>query len=489
MHIESAPAAENYPVTYQEKGGAAYNVDLRGEGILTLGLAERTCVFSGKQRKVLGKPVEMTVRFDEIVNVGWAGRKVVFDRKTSRGKTKPFLFYCETEEAARTVAARLPADKDEEFAATETFAGKLHSLPGGTGVSSPTNVIIGANFVVYAIMGVLGAGWFEVDDVTVYWRYGANNGAVTTNGEWWRLVSSMFLHYGVLHLLLNMWALFQIGHLLERLLGRTMFTLAYFGSGVIGSLATLIWNGDRVWSAGASGAVFGAYGMLGGYILRERRAIPRSVVQPLLKSTLMFAAYNLLFGLAHPGIDNAAHIGGLLGGVLLAWTMAMPIDREARVRLATGRFLAGMAAAASVIAIGVAASPRFNYNWNEEYAWEQALKEPLAREAGILAQQKDALEAFQSSGGTHAELIRWVNDEAVPFYEEWAAELAAMTITAGTETDERRDRLVQLMRSKIENYRQLIADVQAGDPDAAGRYYEAEKKMIERARGEEVPAR
>ena len=476
---------ENFAISYEARGEAVFNRTLKGGGMLTIDAAAGTCVFAGKQRKMLGVPVELTVGFGEIVNARAVGRRVEFDRHVAPGKRAgQFVFYCENEANAWAVLQRLPAERDAEYVATETFTGKLRELPGARSEwRSPTNVIIAANVVAFVAMGLLGAGWFETADMAVYWKFGANNGAATTNGEWWRLVTSMFLHYGLMHLLFNMWALFQVGHLVERLLGVRMFAVAYFVCGVVGSLASIGWNGDRVWSAGASGAVFGVYGMLGGFALRERRAIPRTVLRPLLMSTAWFAGFNLLYGVAHPGIDNAAHGGGFFSGLLLGAVMAMPVDLAVRARLWRQRAVAGLAVGAGLIAAGVVACPKFNYNWREELAWAESLREPMKKESAILEGQQEALKVFQSPGGTHAEFIAWITEEAIPFYEGWARELRALQLTDGTSTHGERERLVELMRTKVENYRRLVADVQAGDPDAAGRYYAAEERMIERARG------
>lgn len=477
-------APENFPIEYEERGGGVFNRELKGKGVLTLDDAGGVCVFAGKQRKMLGVATEVTVSFGEIVNVVATGRRVEFDRVAGAGRrAQPFVFYCEDEAAAWEVVRRLPVERDADFVATETFSGKLRALPGARSTwSSPTNVIIAANVAAFVAMGFLGAGWLETADMAVYRKFGANNGAVTTNGEWWRLVASMFLHYGAMHLLFNMWALFQVGHLVERLLGVRVFAMAYFACGVIGSLASIVWNGDRVWSAGASGAVFGAYAMLGGFALRERRAIPRSMLRPLLMSTVWFAGFNLLYGVAHPGIDNAAHVGGFVSGLLLGAVTAMPVDLAVRARLRKRRALAGAAVAAGLIAAGVGACPEFNYNWQERWAWQQSLREPAEKETEILARQQEALRAFQSAEGTNAGFITWIVEEAIPFYENWARELRAFELTEGTDPDAERNRLVELMRTKVENYRRLIADVQAGDPDAAGRYYAAEERMMERAR-------
>lgn len=479
----NAPA-ETYAIEYEGGGAEGFNAELKGAGTLTLDAARGLAVFTGVQRRMFGTPSRREVAFRDMANVRLRDRAVAFDLRPARpgGKRRPFVFFCGSAEVAETVARRLPAALEAEFVEGQDFAARLQQVPGAAAWwQSPTHAIIAANVAAFVAMGFLGAGWFEAGDLSVYVRYGANNGAATTNGEWWRLVTSMFLHYGLLHLLFNMWALFQIGALLEKLLGRVGFVVAYFGSGIAGSLATLLWNGDKVWSAGASGAVFGVYGMLGGYVLRERHAVPRSVVRPLVKSTLWFAGYNLLFGLVHPGIDNAAHIGGMSSGVLLGTLMALPLDLERRAQLRGRRLVAGLLTIGVLGAAGVASAPRFDYTIAEELAWDAAIKTPLANEAGVLERQETLVNEFRATGNGAA-LVRWIGEEAVPFYEAWERDLTALALTSGSKTERRRAGLEELLRTKLSNYRQLAADVRAGNPDAISRYERAEAEMIGRAR-------
>ncbi|MDX5421398.1 MAG: rhomboid family intramembrane serine protease, partial [Hymenobacteraceae bacterium] len=148
---------------------------------------------------------------------------------------------------------------------------------------------------------------------------GANFGPYTLTGEWWRLFTSMFLHIGIIHLLVNMYALANIGGVLEPLVGRKQFILAYILCGLAGSLVSLWWDQLRI-SAGASGAIFGMFGMFMTMILLERE-MSWQEKKGMVLNMLGVIAFNLLFGLKG-GIDNAAHTGGLVlgivfGGVLL----------------------------------------------------------------------------------------------------------------------------------------------------------------------------
>jgi rhomboid protease GluP len=147
-------------------------------------------------------------------------------------------------------------------------------------------------------------------------------------GEWWRLFTAMFLHFGLIHLAFNMWVLWSLGQLTERLFGSAYFLVLYLFSGLCGSLGSLYWHPD-VNSAGASGAIFGVMGGLFALMVKPATRIPPSIAVAQRNSALIFIAYNLFNGL-RPGIDNAAHIGGLLGGFAMGWALARPVDVEAR---------------------------------------------------------------------------------------------------------------------------------------------------------------
>lgn len=359
-----APRPQTFAVEFNRYVDGDYNRDLGGKGTLTLRADEPRFLFSGRPRRtlLLGKqPVEFVLRSDQIWNVTRHEVGVAFS--TSAGKSgakqKPFVFTCASEADAATIAAQLPTTQDADFKADAAFTAQIRALPtGGTGLRSVTTWLILANAAAFVVMGFFGAGWFEVASMRPYVDFGANNLVATVGrGEWWRLVTAMFLHYGLLHLLFNMWALLQAGHLVERLASRSLFSVIYFGSGLIGAVTTLYWQGPRVWSAGASGAVFGVYGALLGYLLRQRDAVPRGVFRPLLRSTLFFAGYNLLYGAAHPHIDNAAHLGGLAGGLILGWLAALPLDSAIRARLHRRRLLTTLAFTLVALAVGLAALP------------------------------------------------------------------------------------------------------------------------------------
>lgn len=142
--------------------------------------------------------------------------------------------------------------------------------------------------------------------------HGGNYGPVTLGGEPWRLATSMFLHYGVLHLLLNMVGLLDGGRHVERMYGHAGFATLYVVSGLVGSLASAV-RAEAV-SAGASGAVFGVFGAFAAFLWLHRKRLDREVVAKQARGLVIFLAYNLWFGLTAEGIDMVAHAGGFVAG-------------------------------------------------------------------------------------------------------------------------------------------------------------------------------
>ena len=477
----SGPAPERvFAVHYERFSSRLRNPELRGKGTLTV-RQDGSFSFSGTRRGSMpfGAGTVLEVRPEQVWNV--EARCVMVQFATSVGNASPgkrsFVFFCRTEGAAKDVVALLPAVRDAEFAAAINFTERVRNLGGAaTPWTSVTNLIIGANVLVFVVMGFLGAGWLEAAGIMPYARFGANNAAATTDGQWWRLLTSMFMHFGVLHLSLNMWALYQAGHFLEKLQGRRLYALTYFGSGIAGGLASMAWHGDRMWSAGASGAIFGVYGALLGYLLREEHKVPRSVFGPLMKSTLSFAGYNLVYGMIHSGIDNAAHVGGLFGGFALGWVTALPTDPEIRARFESRRLRAGIIAAVAMTALGVVVAPRFDYDPLEELAWRDANLKPAAKEREVVTHQNSEINTYRSTGET-AKLGIWLTYEAIPFYEGWRSQILTLPLKQGQRTQRQRDALARIIEMKVDSYRHLLSAMNGPEPYPLRRFDEDSKAV------------
>lgn len=153
------------------------------------------------------------------------------------------------------------------------------------------------------------------ESIPVLLRFGANFRPLTEAGEWWRLVGAMFMHIGPMHLAMNMYSLWIVGPILEQFMGTLRYLAMYAVAGVGGSLASVLLGSGNV-SAGASGAVFGVFGATAFLGWRWRDAIPESLRKQLLGGMLPTILFNLFIGSTVAGIDNLAHVGGLVSGVL-----------------------------------------------------------------------------------------------------------------------------------------------------------------------------
>lgn len=205
---------------------------------------------------------------------------------------------------------------------------------------SITNALVGLNVAVFVAMLLSGVSWVEPTAEQLL-KWGANWGPLSLGTQPWRMISSNYVHIGIIHILLNMWCLVNLGQLAERIFAPWVYFAIYSCCGVAGSLASLWWH-PAVVGAGASGAIFGLAGALIAVLHLGKLPIPKESVRATLKSLLTFAGYNLFFGLK-AGVDNSAHLGGLVAGLLLGAVLARQLTATREVRQQRTRFvLAGM---------------------------------------------------------------------------------------------------------------------------------------------------
>jgi membrane associated rhomboid family serine protease len=225
-----------------------------------------------------------------------------------------------------------------------TAASRTVTGVGSRRMNAVTTALIGINAAVY--LAELAAGGST--DGTGNWIYdhGAlfasgfyadGSAAGVAHGEWWRLLTAAFLHYGPFHLAINMYSLYFAGSILEQVIGRWRFLLLYVGSGIAGSAGALVLSPNSI-TVGASGAIFG---ILGALFALERRGVLHSGGQ-----IAGLIVLNLAFTLLVPGISIGGHVGGLIGGVVLMYALL----RVGESALRSGLVTAGVIAASVVIA-------------------------------------------------------------------------------------------------------------------------------------------
>lgn len=190
-----------------------------------------------------------------------------------------------------------------------------------------TYTLIGICILLFILMYIFGNG--SEDKYTLI-KFGANLDRLVRAGDYYRLFTSIFLHIGIIHLLCNMFSLYAIGKEIENLFGKVKYLIIFVLSGISGSLLSIAFTHNTI-SAGASGAIFGLLGALlyfGYYYRTYLGAVIRSSIIPVI-------VINLVIGFLTPGIDNAAHIGGLICGVLTAMMVGVP-DKSSKAEKING---------------------------------------------------------------------------------------------------------------------------------------------------------
>jgi rhomboid protease GluP len=200
-----------------------------------------------------------------------------------------------------------------------------------------TSAIIGANVLVFLAMTLSGVSPVEpqIRDLV---KWGANTGVQTLVSQPWRMWTSNYVHIGIIHIALNMWCLWSLGILAERVFDRWTYFLTYTFCGIAGSLASLGLHPTR-FGAGASGAIFGLAGALISALYLGHLPVPPRALKSTLKSLVLFAGYNLFFGAVVPAIDNSAHLGGLVCGLILGAVLARHLTSPPDERNSWRRFV------------------------------------------------------------------------------------------------------------------------------------------------------
>lgn len=208
------------------------------------------------------------------------------------------------------------------------FKDYLHSTLQQTREEAQSVFSFGKPMLTYILM-FLNIGFFFIveaygssTEIPHLIRFGAKYNPAIIDGEWWRIVSSMFLHIGIVHLLMNMLALYYLGVAVERIFGSIRFIFIYLLAGIGGGIASFTFTINV--SAGASGAIFGLFGALLFFGLHQRKLF----LQTMGRGILILIGINIVFGFLVPQIDNSAHLGGLIAGFLSSAIVHLPKMRQ-----------------------------------------------------------------------------------------------------------------------------------------------------------------
>ncbi len=259
-------------------------------------------------------------------------------------------------------------------------------------------------------------------------RWGANWGPLSLGTQPWRILTSNYVHVGLIHLGFNMWCLWNLGQLAEQILGRLNFVLLYTICGLAGSLASLWWH-PMVVGAGASGAIFGLAGAAIAVFYLGHLPIAKSALSNTMRSLLTFVGYNLVFGLT-PGIDNSAHIGGLVAGLAMGAALSKHILVAPEVRRTWARLtwiIHGSTASAGELRHSPDVPPNAIAGKSASHCAQEmgAVGRALAqrRPEAAIAQLQDVIEVLPNSPEPRyllgeAYLMQRDPDKAIPAFQE-----------------------------------------------------------------------
>ena len=383
-------------------------------------------------------------------------------------------------------ASEAPADPNQDFA---------RRLAAATQYAVVTPTLIALNLAVFVVMVALGVS-VAGGRPDEYLRFGANFAPLTTHGEWWRLVTCTFVHFGIIHLAFNMWALWDVGRLTERLYGNAWFAAIYLFAGVAGGIASMICSQHTI-SVGASGAVFGVFGALLAYLALQRGSVPAGAVNRLRVSTSIFVVYSLFHGFAQAGIDNAAHLGGLAAGFVMGLIAARPLAPRLRGTGNAWRIALAAGMAAVTLPAAVLLVPDASRVYRQAIALQNEIGVFSAEERRLRAAFERVVEQSRAGKLDDAAALHQLRSDILPGWDKAVARLASMELDADAPARgdydllvryavARRD-MVRAVGDYLETghpaYERIINDLRAQADEALKLYQQRQQKESVRRQG------
>jgi rhomboid protease GluP len=451
-----------------------------GEGQLQV--EEEHVTLHGWQRTWLGvrEPGIAQIPLSRLQNVACDGDCLYFESRRRLLPARRIQFRTTTAHEAELVAQRLPRTHTPGFERRWQQMRQFHARVTDLGSSAwCVYVLLLINVAWFLVMAFSSHQWLGFDGSFVV-SWGGSFGPAVIEGEAWRLVSAQFLHGDVLHLLTNLWVLFNVGRLACQLYGSAAFLFLYLGSGVCGFVTSIAWNPGAV-AVGASGAIFGVFGALFAFMSRQRAQMPAMLLRAHWLSTLVFAGYSLVFGFMQPNIDNAAHVGGLTSGFVLGSLLAAPLSREARARRPALKF-----AAASLWVIALAAAGFLQVRGIG--AQTNSIQKFMRANAWYVDGERANLQKWQQIAGmmsygaiSDAEVSRQFRSTIMPFWQEALQRFSEDPRFKNAEPGSFHDVLLEFVRLR-RDWSRAIAD--ATESRDAERVAESVRLMAEAGRNQ-----
>jgi rhomboid protease GluP len=427
-----------------------------------------TVTIAGGRKRPFMTSLKETHRFarQEIINAALSGKIIRFQVRSDNEPLRTVQLSAATVPQGVAILSLLPAEQTQEFANSQAAITDFHRRLDHFSPRAPvTPTLVALNVAVFLAMCIGGMNIVTPDGETAV-RWGSNFGPMTMSGQWWRLFTATFIHFGIIHLALNMWALFQNGRTIERLFGSTRFLLLYVFAGLSGSIASLLWN-PGVNSAGASGAIFGVFGGLLAFVINPRNDVPKEVMAEHRNSTLLFAGYSLFYGFAHSGIDNAAHLGGLAGGFAMGLLLARPLNAEHRARPGLPRMLMAVAAGAAVLLAMAWPLANPSSQTQQIVRFKRSLLDFDGREKAVLAQAQALIDQAKAGKLSNAAFAAAFSSQITPQWDAFHQEFAAETVPQGDSDYALHQALLHYTDARRQEARALTEAVTSTDPVAS----------------------
>ncbi|MBE3560499.1 MAG: rhomboid family intramembrane serine protease [Ktedonobacteraceae bacterium] len=190
-----------------------------------------------------------------------------------------------------------------------------------------TNILIIINIIVYLFTAIVGHNLLEISTDVIATYGGQNTLLIQQTGEYWRILTAMFLHFNLWHIALNMFSLYLIGRVVEVFYGRWRYLLIYLLSGIAGGIVTYFFQAPNTLSAGASGAIFGVFGAMGAFYIVNRRALG-AYGRGMVSQWIFVLAINVALNLSLAGLSITDHLGGLIAGIILGFLLIARLERR-----------------------------------------------------------------------------------------------------------------------------------------------------------------
>jgi membrane associated rhomboid family serine protease len=312
----------------------------------------------------------------------------------------------ESEGAVVSLAQRRAQVKARQAAAERQQAREQTRVaPGEMPKPWVTYVLFGLNLLLWIVMVGAGVDAYKPGNAAMV-AWGANFGPLVSDGQWWRLLTAMFVHGDIFHLGFNLYFLWSVGRMCEQIFGRAAYTAVYLASGLLANLVAVVWQPDVI-SCGASAALFGVFGAFLAFALRRRNMLPEEFVRAVRFNAVLLIGMNLVIGLVVPEISIIAHVAGLLAGFGLGYLILVlaekPVNtpREANALRMRAVAIASLSSVL-VLVVGVLVLPR----------WENPM--PLFERFGA---RHDELFA-RYDAAEPAERVAVIEGELLPFVGE-----------------------------------------------------------------------